>query len=90
MHKSLLFLVAIVLGSACAAPVYYTFAGRIDSVTADFGGYAAAHDIKAGNAVAFVFEVDTARPAYSLDKGVRTEMHGDGVLHGWYRGHGNG
>src|SRR5437879_2585688 len=74
MKKSILFLAAIALGSACAAPLYYTFTGTVVLVADDQGGYAAAHGIKAGTAVSFVFDVDTSRLAYYLDKGVKTEL----------------
>jgi len=74
MKTSVLLLAAVALGSAWAAPMYYTFSGTVGLVASDMGGYAASHNIKAGTAVSFVFEVDTARVAYFLDKGVETEM----------------
>lgn len=73
MRKPLL-LAAFALGSACAAPMYYTFTGTVALLVDDKGGYAAAHDIKAGTGVSYVFQVDTARAAFFLDKGAKTEM----------------
>jgi hypothetical protein len=65
---------AFALGSAGAAPMYYTFSGKVGLLVEDKGGYAAAHDIKGGTAVDYVFEVDTARLGFFLDKSAKTEM----------------
>lgn len=66
--------VAALAASAFAAPKYYTFTGTVIFVVQDQGGYAAAHNIKSGSAVTYVFAVDVANNGYSLLDGKKTDM----------------
>src|SRR3954464_15833899 len=76
MIKKIVFLMtAVCLLSAHSALTYFTFTGAIDEVSDDEGGYAAAHGVKAGNYVSYVFAVDTARKAYSIADGQKTELN---------------
>ena len=71
MKKSAFAMVALSAAYAFAAPVYYTFVGTIGFVPEDRGGYAAAHNIRPGAAVNFVFVVDTALAAFTKFQGVK-------------------
>lgn len=67
---------AALVPCAFASPLYFTLKGKVVLVPADQGGYAAAHGIKAGTPVTYIFEVDTALQGYSLfgtDKNVPSD-----------------
>ena len=74
MKKSILILAALV-AQAFSAPTYFIFTGRINFIPSDNGGYAAAHDIKVGNTVVYVFAVDTTQNGYTQDGSVRTDKN---------------
>ncbi|GEM_PF-3261771 len=78
---AIVFAIVLCIAPAHAAPTYYTFSGKVSIVAADKGGYAAAHDIKAGTSVTFIFAVDTSRLAYNRFKGV-TETRADSINSG--------
>ncbi|MDB5102494.1 MAG: hypothetical protein JWP91_183 [Fibrobacteres bacterium] len=71
MKKTLLLLAALGAMNAFPVPTYYTFTGKINFVPQDQGGYAAAHGIRAGNAVTYVFAVDTAVNGFTKSKGAK-------------------
>lgn len=71
MIKLPFLLVALALGTACAEPVYYSFTGVVTQVL-QFGGQYTSE--QTGGSVSFVLEVDTARPAYILNRGAKSEI----------------
>jgi hypothetical protein len=69
--KTYAFFIAVLVANAFPASMYYTFTGTIGFVPEDRGGYAAAHGIRSGSPVTYIFEVDTAREAFTKFQGTK-------------------
>jgi len=71
MKKSAILVAALSVSCAFAAPLYFTFVGPISFVPEDRGGYAAAHNIRVGTTVAYVFVVDTTLEGFTKFQGTK-------------------
>ena len=73
MRKAIVLLALLGNPTAYAAPKYYILTGKITILPTDAGGYAAAHDIRVGNTVNYVFVVDTDKAGFTKSQGTKTD-----------------